>query len=36
VARPQLGYDMRHVALDDRGLAACERFYVDLPGMEAE
>jgi catechol 2,3-dioxygenase-like lactoylglutathione lyase family enzyme len=34
--RPGLGFGMRHVALYVRDLAACERFYVDLLGMEVE
>ncbi len=34
--RPSLGYGMRHVALFVRDMAACERFYIDLLGMEVE
>lgn len=34
--RPDLGFGMRHVALFVRDLAACERFYVQLLGMEVE
>lgn len=34
--RPSIGYGMRHVALFVRDLAACERFYVDLVGMQVE
>ena len=30
------GFGMRHVALFVRDMAACERFYVDLLGMEVE
>lgn len=36
MARPPLEFGMRHVALYVRDLAACERFYVDLLGMEVE
>jgi catechol 2,3-dioxygenase-like lactoylglutathione lyase family enzyme len=36
MTRPSIGYGMRHVALFVRDLAACERFYVDLVGMEVE
>ena len=36
MSRPDLGFGMRHVALFVRDLAACERFYVDLLGMEVE
>lgn len=34
--RPQTGYGLRHVAIYVRDLAACERFYIDLLGMEVE
>ncbi|MCB1725060.1 MAG: VOC family protein [Chromatiaceae bacterium] len=34
--RPPLGYGMRHVALFVRDLPACERFYVELLGMEVQ
>ncbi len=34
--RPGLGFGLRHVALYARDLAACERFYVELLGMEVE
>jgi catechol 2,3-dioxygenase-like lactoylglutathione lyase family enzyme len=34
--RPDLGFGMRHVALFVRDLAATERFYVELLGMEVE
>ena len=34
--RPDIGFGMRHVALFVRDMAACERFYVDLMGMEIE
>ena len=34
--RPEMSYGMRHVALYVRNLPACERFYVDLLGMEVE
>ncbi len=36
MSRPSIGYGMRHVALFVRDLAACERFYCDLLGMEVE
>ena len=36
MGRPGLGFGLRHVALQVRDLAACERFYVDLLGMEVE
>lgn len=36
MTRPDLGHGMRHVALFVRDLSACERFYVDLLGMEVE
>ncbi|MDJ0740230.1 MAG: VOC family protein [Gammaproteobacteria bacterium] len=36
MSRPSIGLGMRHVALFVRDLAACERFYVDLVGMEVE
>ncbi|MGV6825784.1 MAG: VOC family protein [bacterium] len=36
MSRPGLGYGMRHVALFVRDLAAAERFYVELLGMEVE
>lgn len=36
MSRPDLGFGLRHVALFVRDLAACERFYVDLIGMEVE
>ncbi len=36
MSRPELGFGMRHVALFVRDLAACEKFYVDLLGMEVE
>ena len=34
--RPDIGYGMRHVALYVRDMAACERFYVELLGMQVE
>jgi len=34
--RPESGFGMRHVALSVRDIAACERFYVDLLGMQVE
>ena len=34
--RPDIGFGMRHVALFVRDMAACERFYVDLMGMDVE
>jgi len=34
--RPSLGYGLRHVALQVRDLEACERFYVELLGMQVE
>ena len=34
--RPEATLGMRHVALVARDLAACERFYVELLGMEVE
>jgi len=34
--RPELGIGMRHVALSVRDIAASERFYVDLLGMQVE
>ena len=34
--RPPMSIGMRHVALYVRDLAACERFYVDLLGMQVE
>lgn len=34
--RPDIGFGMRHVALFVRDLAACERFYVELLGMQEE
>jgi catechol 2,3-dioxygenase-like lactoylglutathione lyase family enzyme len=36
VTRPSIGFGMRHVALFVRDLAACERFYTELLGMEVE
>ena len=36
MSRPDLGFGLRHVALFVRDLPACERFYVDLIGMEVE
>lgn len=35
-ARPAAGFGMRHVALCVRDLLACERFYVQLLGMQVE
>ena len=34
--RPFLGFGLRHIALRVRDLEACERFYVELLGMEVE
>jgi len=34
--RPDPGFGMRHVALYVRDMAACERFYVELLGMQVE
>jgi len=34
--RPSLGFGLRHVALQVQDLESCERFYVDLLGMEVE
>lgn len=34
--RPSLGFGLRHVALYVKDLAACERFYVELLGMQVE
>ncbi|MCB1772379.1 MAG: VOC family protein [Gammaproteobacteria bacterium] len=36
MSRPSICYGMRHVALFVRDMAACERFYVNLIGMEVE
>ncbi len=36
MTRPSIGYGMRHVALFVRDLAECERFYVELLGMQVE
>jgi catechol 2,3-dioxygenase-like lactoylglutathione lyase family enzyme len=36
MTRPSIGFGMRHVALFVRDLGACERFYVDLLGMQVE
>ncbi len=36
MTRPSIGYGMRHVALFVRDLADCERFYVELLGMQVE
>ena len=36
MARPELGFGMRHVALFVRDLAAAEHFYVELLGMREE
>ncbi|HID44794.1 MAG TPA: VOC family protein [Chromatiaceae bacterium] len=34
--RPEMSYGLRHVALYVRDLPACERFYVELLGMNVE
>jgi catechol 2,3-dioxygenase-like lactoylglutathione lyase family enzyme len=34
--RPEPTFGLRHVALQVRDLAACEKFYVDLMGMQVE
>jgi len=36
MSRPSIGFGMRHVALFVREFEACERFYVDLIGMQVE
>lgn len=36
MARPDIGYGMRHVALFVRDMAACEHFYCELLGMAVE